>query len=99
MLKLLAAGKHLGSKALPQQSFIPNRIPVTSNDKLPFPALLLSAQRADPAPGQPHSPVMGWSSSREQAEAAPSRRYRVTALSALRFLRTLTTFPSSGHRR
>lgn len=73
-----------------------------SNDKLPLPELLLTAQRADPAlgqPGRPHSPVMGWSSSSEQAEAAASRRYRVTALSACRFLRIFITFPSSGHRR
>lgn len=79
------------------QSFVPKRIPVMSNDKFPIPELLLTAQRADPAPGhpgRPHSPVMGWSSSSEQAEALANRRYRVTALSAFRFLRIFITFPS-----
>lgn len=70
-----------------------------SNDKLPLAELLLTAQTADPALGQPLSPVMGWSSSSEQAEALAIRRYRVTALSAFLFLRIFSTFPSSGHRR
>lgn len=95
------AAKHHPSRAY-SQSFVPKRIPVMSNDKFPVPELLLTAQRADPAPGhpgRPHSPVMGWSSSSEQAEALANRRYRVTALSAFRFLRIFITFPSSGRRR